>query len=461
MQTFDPITFFAAARDIKQTTSRCPVCVTPIAASIREIGGKVFMVKTCAAHGRFEVQLASNAARYYESHATGGSCCAGSGCCSPAAKAPVASDNPFDTLSTCIALIEIVDSCNLSCPTCFASSPRGVGDDILCSTFENTTSRIKGVLDRKGFIDILQLSGGEPTIHPRFFDILSWAIDRTDIGYILINTNGVRLSGDRTFRESLGELRRTKGKFELYLQFDGPQEAGQAQLRGSDLRTMRMRVLDECGALGIPTSLAMTVTPANIDYLGETLRLGVTRPHCRGISFQPMFHSGRNHIESTTLPIFGGGTHTPLSVGDIIAAACSQAPELITDNDFTPLPCGDPNCHTIAYILRTKDGPIGLSRLIDLESMQGFLSNRVDYRLEDLARCGCDNEPLGEVIKGMELRPESPFRIFIKPFMDAFTFDADRIDRCCTHVIKQDGSLDSFCNYYLHGGAQAGKPAHA
>jgi hypothetical protein len=32
--------------------------------------------------------------------------------------------------------------------------------------------------------------------------------------------------------------------------------------------------------------------------------------------------------------------------------------------------------------------------------------------------------------------------------MDAWTFDQDRIDRCCTHVIREDGSLDSFCRHY-------------
>ena len=43
------------------------------------------------------------------------------------------------------------------------------------------------------------------------------------------------------------------------------------------------------------------------------------------------------------------------------------------------------------------------------------------------------------------------FRLFIKPFMDAWTWDEDRIDRCCTHVIRPDGKLDSFCRYYANG----------
>ena len=107
---------------------------------------------------------------------------------------------------------------------------------------------------------------------------------------------------------------------------------------------------------------------------------------------------------------------------------------------------GDPDGHPVIGLHGTPG--CRLSRLIDVPKYAGFLQNRVDYRLEDLARCGCETEPLGEILKSLELRPEHPFRIFIKPFMDAWTFDQDRIDRCCTHVIRPDGSLDSFCRYY-------------
>ncbi len=68
--------------------------------------------------------------------------------------------------------------------------------------------------------------------------------------------------------------------------------------------------------------------------------------------------------------------------------------------------------------------------------------------LEDLMKCGCESEPLGDLLKKFELDETHTFRLFIKPFMDALTWDEDRIDRCCTHVIRPDGKLDSFCRYY-------------
>jgi hypothetical protein len=248
-------------------------------------------------------------------------------------------------------------------------------------------------------------------------------------------------------------VRRERPRFELYVQFDGVQAAGQRELRGEDLRAVRERAIDEAGALGVPTTLAMVLDPRTIAGVGDTLRWAMARPHVRGISLQPVFTSGRvAAVESRTLPVFpGGGAATvveAMGVSDAVRACVAQAPEFLCEADFTPLPCGDPNCHTIAYVLRTPDGPVGLSRLIDVPNYAGFLQNRVNYSLEDLAKCGCETEPLGALIKALELRPEHPFRIFVKPFMDAWTFDQDRIDRCCTHVITPEGKLDSFCRYY-------------
>ena len=85
---------------------------------------------------------------------------------------------------------------------------------------------------------------------------------------------------------------------------------------------------------------------------------------------------------------------------------------------------------------------------MDFSRLQGFLHDKINYDLADLARCGCEVEPLGALLKQLEVGPEDAFRLMIKPFMDAWTWDQDRIDRCCTHVIRPDGQLDSFCRYY-------------
>ncbi len=376
------------------------------------------MEKTCPEHGHFEVVVARDPRFYHAARGDRSSPSPGAGsdaggcgpscCCAAAAAGPAAAADgrdPFDVLSTCVALIEIVDSCNLACPTCYADSPLRGDHGIECLDLPEVIRLVQSVIDRKGLIDILQLTGGEPTIHPRFFEILEWALRHQSIGYVLINTNGVRLARERPFRERLGELRRALGRFELYLQFDGPQAAGQVELRGADLRELRRRAVDEAGALGVPATLAMVVTPATIGFAGDALNFGLERPHCRGITFQPVFGSGRlPRVEGR----LAAAEHAPISVGDVIAALVAQSAGLLGEGDFTPLPCGDPNCHTIGYLLRLDAGPVPLGRLVDLRSLQGFLRDRLDYSLDDLARCGCETEPLGALLKALEIGLDRP-----------------------------------------------------
>jgi uncharacterized radical SAM superfamily Fe-S cluster-containing enzyme len=199
----------------------------------------------------------------------------------------------------------------------------------------------------------------------------------------------------------------------------------------------------------------MTVTPENLPNLWDAIDFGLRWPNVRGISFQPMFTSGRTpeklQVESSHTPqpvTFNLQPATRLNTADIILAAVAQSSRKLRFEDFTPLPCGDPNCATIGYLLKVSGEIRSVSDFIDFKNVQGFLGTKVRYKLEDLMKCGCESEPLGELLKQFELDESHTFRLFIKPFMDAATWDEDRIDRCCTHVIRPDGKLDSFCRYY-------------
>ena len=154
------------------------------------------------------------------------------------------------------------------------------------------------------------------------------------------------------------------------------------------------------------------------------------------------------HGTATRLSTINSQPSTHLNTADIILAAVGQSGGKLRFDDFTPLPCGDPNCATIGYLLKLDGQVRSVSDFIDFKNVQDFLGTKVRYKLEDLMKCGCDSEPLGDLLKQFELDESHTFRLFIKPFMDAQTWDEDRIDRCCTHVIRPDGKLDSFCRYY-------------
>ena len=442
---------------IKRTTSRCPVCHAPCPAEVWRTGGiqsKIFLKRTCAEHGEVSVCIASDARFYWlaKGKAENACCFKAGACCSADASNSGTlgrNANPGDALgvmeklATCLCLIEIVNSCNLSCPTCFSDSPLGTGQRIDAVPLADLQRRIQGVIDRKGKIEILQLSGGEPTLHPQFFELLRWLHANPKIDYVLLNTNGVRIANDDEFAAELARTFRY-GKFQLYLQFDGTQEAGQKFLRGADLRATRERWLERCREMKLPVTLAMTVTPENLPHVWDTIAFGLQWPNVRGVSFQPMFTSGRIPNPS----ILNAQPSPRLNPADIILAAVGQSSGKLRFQDFTPLPCGDPNCATIGYLLKVGGQIRSVSDFVDFKNVQGFLGTKVSYKLEDLMKCGCESEPLGELLKQFELDESHTFRLFIKPFMDAATWDEDRIDRCCTHVIRPDGKLDSFCRYY-------------
>jgi uncharacterized radical SAM superfamily Fe-S cluster-containing enzyme len=56
----------------------------------------------------------------------------------------------------------------------------------------------------EGEADVVQISGGEPTIHPDFFAILD-AAKRRPIRHLMVNTNGIRIAREEGFAARLAE----------------------------------------------------------------------------------------------------------------------------------------------------------------------------------------------------------------------------------------------------------------
>jgi len=447
------IDYQTSSEKLKDTTSRCPVCHVRCPASVVKLGGQVFMNRQCTEHGEFSACIASDERFYWlAKRKEENSCCPGGACNSAdglnagtlGKNAAGRQEQPFEVLSTCLTLIEIVNSCNLACPTCYADSPIGAGPKVDDVPLEEIKQRVQGVIDRKGRIEILQLSGGEPTLHPQLIELCVWLKNHMQIDFVLINTNGVLLAKDAAFAQRLSEAFSGTG-LQIYLQFDGVQADGQRELRGGDLRETRSRAIENCQQAKLPIMLAMTVTPDNLAHLWEAVQFGLGHEIVHGVTFQPVFGSGRGNIPSQTPE---RTNRTRLNTADILLNTIGQSNGQLRMEDFTPLPCGDPNCATIGYLIRREDKVWHVCDFLDFSKLQGFLQDKIHYTLEDLARCGCENEPLGELLKTMEQTRSMAFRIMVKPFMDAWTWDEDRIDRCCTHVIRPDGKLDSFCRYY-------------
>jgi uncharacterized radical SAM superfamily Fe-S cluster-containing enzyme len=182
------------------TQSLCPECLTLVPAKIIVRANRVYFRKRCPTHGVREDFICSDASFYdrMEYNVPG--------------KMPrfgVEPDRgcPYDCglcteheQHTCLGLLEITANCNLTCPMCFAASGPG-GAHLSVADCRRAIDRL---VQAEGRPEVLQLSGGEPTIHPDFLEILDYGLSQP-IDVVMINTNGVRLAHDIDLVRALAE----------------------------------------------------------------------------------------------------------------------------------------------------------------------------------------------------------------------------------------------------------------
>src|ERR1700761_8448137 len=241
--------------------------------------GSVYLLKRCAVHGNERVLIADDV-EYYRR------------CREVFLKPPempvkynmpVRWDCPYDCglctdheQHSCLTLFEITTHCNLECPICYASSrPSRPGFRSLAQV----ERMLDAVVRNEGRPDVVQISGGEPTLHPDFFAVLDLAKARP-IQHLMVNTNGIRIAREADFARRLADY---MPGFEIYLQFDSLEEAPLRELRGADLRSIRSRALERLNELGVSTTLVVTVKKgANDGELGRIVDYALKQPCVRG-----------------------------------------------------------------------------------------------------------------------------------------------------------------------------------
>ncbi|QDU87320.1 Antilisterial bacteriocin subtilosin biosynthesis protein AlbA [Pirellulimonas nuda] len=458
------------------TQSVCPDCLALTPAKIIERGGRVYFRKRCPTHGLREDFVCSDA-RWFDRP----------GYTTPARQPLVMATLPergcpFDCglcteheQHTCVALLEITSSCNLECPMCFAGSAPG-GKHL---TLEECQAAIDALVEAEGQPEVLQLSGGEPTIHPRFFEIVDYACGQP-IDYVMINTNGVRLARDPAF---VARLAQYKHKLEVYLQFDSTEESAYVRLRGEPLLAVKQQAVENCAAAGLRLTLVATLQAGvNLDQVGPIVRYAAAQPMVSGVSFQPASYVGRHFLpqeleERVTFP-------------DVLQELARQWPEVWRGADFTPLPCAHPNAHTIAYAYRAGQTITPLARFIDIDANLGLLAGGITFTRpraralieQVMSRSCCGPGGCGPSAAGPapangllnildkptagrstdtiaaeffakaiaeDLTPSDTFRVTITSFMDAYNFDVRQVMKSCVHFVLPSGHIVPFSAYNL------------
>ena len=410
---FPPLEGDPSAQRMHGTTSLCPECLKSVSGDIILRGEQVHLRRKCPEHGEMTALLSSDRRHYYlrdevpHPPPSAEACCGGHGA----------------GHCTCVGLLEITTACNLRCPVCYAGSGDGVHRPI-----KAIQADLDAFLARRGKLDVLQLSGGEPLLHPDLFPLIDYCHSRP-ITMVMINTNGLELLR----REGLAaELARRLPRLELSLQMDGLDHQAHLGLRGDDLLDQKRRVLEIIAAHRLPTTLVATVARGiNESQLGPLLQLGLGTRSIRGLTIQPATWCGRYDPARDPL--------NRVTLADVVRLLAEQSGGLLGEDDFHPLPCSHPNCCSFTVLARPENGrPEPLTRLVNYEDHLEQISDRLAFNLDDASSCGQPGRT-----------PADFFRIVIKPFMDAYTYDKERADECCVHIITPGGKPVSFCQFNI------------
>ena len=435
------------------TRSICPECKAVIDAQIILRDNKVYMRKRCPSHGWFEGIISSDAEMYVNSAKFNkpgtiplefstevkDGCPLDCGLC------------PEHKQHICLALIEVNTACNLNCPICFANA--GIG-------YSLTLEQVEGMLDRfveiEGDPEVVQFSGGEPTIHPDLPAMIQAAQDR-GIRQVMVNTNGVRIARDDKFLDTLSKLEPV-----IYFQFDGLRQETYRVIRGEDLLDTKLSALDRLHRAGLDVVLVAAIErEVNVDEVGAIVEFGLQHPAVRGVVLQPVTHVGR-HIPFDPMQ--------RVTIPDVIHGIVEQTGGRFVLEDFVPVPCCFPTCQVNSYIYVDGETVTPLPRLLKIEDYLDYITNRalpkppnaaqVQQALEglwsasavagtektaDQFQCACG--PGLELPFSVSHLKEHIFQIAIKDFLDAYTFNVKQVMKCCVGILVPDGRVIPFCAY--------------
>ncbi len=437
---------------LKTTISLCADCLSHVIAIVYTDQKRVLIRKDCLVHGFSDALLEADQEFYYLSNKDScgqrfatdrvleipsfeGSCCGG-GSCGGESGGP--SDFFTDQMpnKTCTILVEVTDACNLTCQVCYADAR---GDRKM--PLETFKGYIRQLIDKKGTLDSVQLTGGEAALHPEFWEMIAFLYQQPEVRKIYLPTNGIFFTEEKVAQK----LKPFADKVMVLLQFDSQKSEANRKMRNADPAGVREKVIAQLGKYQIPMQLTMTIAEEiNDDEIGWVVDIGAKHPHVRVVALQPVTYSGR--YDSALNPM------RRLTLSDIAKAVVAQAHLKMKERDFVPIPCSHPNCGWLTLFVRRWGLKKNILKYIDLGKSMATVANKSLLTTEELRKTkgGSQKGLLQEILSliGRRLiRSTDIFTIAIKPFMDRFSYDQDRIASCCHHTMDTSGNAVSFCEY--------------
>ncbi|HNQ90105.1 MAG TPA: radical SAM protein [Verrucomicrobiota bacterium] len=446
---------------LSTTQSTCRTCRRLIPAQLLIEDNCVWMRKQCPEHGPQQARVHGDAQAYLKLGHFHRKASVPLAFTTPAAGCPDSCGLcPDHEQHVCLPILEITDHCNWDCPICLVANPGSrhwtrddvarVLDDLICT---------------EGQIDVLNLSGGEPTLNPHFREIIEECAARREILRVSVSTNGSVLVRDRGLLQFL-----TDRRVIVSLQFDGASDDVYQALRGRPAIAEKHRLIALCSELNTPMSLTATVARGVNDHrVNEVADLLFRHDHILSAMFQPAAYAGRAAVI--------GRPADAVTIPDVIAALKGAGGDTVSPEDFSPLPCSHPACFSLAFYLHVGNRRyLPIRQLVNAGRYLDLIQNRALFgtdaesfdRITDAvyelwsgpAALSPDSQRALNAIRhllasataggysphqAMTVAERAVKSIFIHQFMDPDTFDLSRARKCCQVYPQRDGRMLPVC----------------
>ncbi len=358
-----------------------------------------------------------------------------------------------------LPVFSITNDCNLNCKICFTHNRP---DKKYYKSVQDTKKIIEYITNHAGYLDLINLTGGEPTLHPDIFDILE-ACKSQHIGRITMNTNGIKIAGDFAFAEKIKQ-----SGVQLVLSVDTFDPEKSMIIHGKDITVQKRRTLEILEQLNIPTTiLCVCIKHVNEQDVSDIAAEYFTKEFVHSITIQNMTFTGANGAH------FEPRDHITIDEVENLLAAKNG----FSTDDFFPLSTYHPLCYSAAYYIVHQQRILSLTRLIDknilheLCSGSYVLNANVDmgrYFRDGIDRLWAEGEdeelltvlrnfvkelyPADKKLMPQERRAAAEKMIkmiYIHPHMDADNFDIARVSRCGDVVPDESGNMVPACAYNL------------
>jgi uncharacterized radical SAM superfamily Fe-S cluster-containing enzyme len=473
----------------KKTESLCPECLAIIEATMREEDGRVVMEKTCPKHGDFKDTVWSDVNTYLRVEKWAKD---GVGVIEPAI--PKAKQCPFDCglcdlhLShTALANVDLTNRCNLKCPICFANA--NSAGYVFEPDYEVIVNMLKMLRAQRPVpCPAVQFSGGEPTIYPRFLEIVKTA---RELGFAQVQaaTNGIEFAKSLDFCTKASDA----GMNTLYLQFDGMRPEIYERARGRNLLDVKQKVIDNFRKVPNHPSIVLVPTivkGVNDDQVWPILEYAIKNNDVvRGVNYQPVAFTGRITNEELEK-----GRYT---LTDLIHDVERQSGGKVKASDWYPVPTvvavselvsaiarrdmvtftNHVHCGLATYLF-VKDGDIvPVTKFVDVDALFSDLYDLAKKssgkRIQTLTKIkaytllkkhmkegelpdGMNTVEFLKVLKrvfsedtkkGLSKFSWNMTYVGAMHFMDSYNYDIERVKRCSIHYTTPDMKLIPFCAY--------------